>query len=830
MQNQGHQTDIDTYFVDVLLPVPMPNTFTYRVPQTLQGLAKVGCRAVVMFGAKRVLTAIIVSVHMTPPEKYQAKYVVEILDETPSVTPDLIWLYGWIASYYMCYPGEVMNMALPAGLKISSLSKIQIHPSFDSPEILSQDEMLVFKALEEVDSLTFDELERFIDQTKVVHIVRKMISKNAILVYDEINENFKPKFEKRIRLSDEYKGSNEVLSLIQNLEKKEKQQDVLLKYLAFVPLQDLENENHKGVSIQDLKKQNVSESALNTLAKNGILEVFQQEISRFKEVNASRQAHILSDAQVTATKQIFEAFREKDVVLFRGVTGSGKTEVYVHIIQQILDSGSQVLLLLPEIALTTQIVSRLRKVFGSQLGVYHSKFSDNERVEVWNGVLSGKIQFVVGVRSAIFLPFQSLALAIVDEEHEPSYKQYEPAPRYHARDVSIVMAQKIGFKVLLGSATPSIESYYQAQVGKYGFVELLQRFGNAELPKIELINLANERKEKTMVREFSSVLFHAIDKNLAEQKQSILFLNRRGYSTYLSCQNCQWIGKCSQCAVSLTYHLSSRELICHYCGHHEEFPKVCPDCGAPTLRTNGLGTEKLEDDIKDLFPHARVGRMDVDTTKSKTAHTDILEAFENNKMDILVGTQMVSKGLDFDNVNLVGVFNVDKMINFPDFRSPERTFHLITQVSGRAGRRNAEGVVLIQTSNPEHTLLKQIQAYDYESFYESEIQDRQEHNYPPFVRMIQITLKNQEQLLCMQAATKLAQSLEAYLGKNRILGPEKGLVERIRNKYIYEIWVKLEKDKVNMAATKSFLINQKNELLIDKKFKSVQVIFNVDAI
>ena len=525
-----------------------------------------------------------------------------------------------------------------------------------------------------------------------------------------------------------------------------------------------------------------------------------------------------------------EQFAEKDIVLLHGITGSGKTEVYVDIIHKVLDSGSQVLFLLPEIALTTQIVLRLKRIFGNKMGVYHSKFSDNERVEVWKGVVEGRYQFVVGVRSAVFLPMENLGLIIVDEEHETSYKQFDPAPRYHARDVAIMIALRQKAKVLLGSATPSMESYYMAQRGRYGLVELNQRYGNAQLPKIELVDLKKERKDKTMKNDFSSSLLSAISENINKNEQTIVFQNRRGYSPYMNCMECNWIGQCDQCAVSLTYHMGSRQLICHYCGYHEPEPRLCPVCNSPRLRTMGVGTEKIEDELNEFFPQAKTLRMDLDTTRTKNAYQQLIGEFQKGEVDILVGTQMISKGLDFGKVSLVGIFDADRMIHFPDFRSSERAFQMLTQVSGRAGRRETPGRVLIQTASPEHPLLKMVIENDYRTFFETEIKERKRYNYPPFTRVIKITTKHTEKAVSLQAAEELARQLAQQMGSERVLGPERAMVERIRNKYLFEVWLKLEKDKLNIKAAKDLVKEKAENLATDKRFKTVRVVINVDAL
>jgi primosomal protein N' (replication factor Y) len=820
-----------TFFVDVVLPVPIPQYFTYRLSREMSPLAKVGSRVVVEFGKSRVLTAVIVKIHNNPPPKYQAKYVQELLDIEPVVTAMQLWLFDWVAEYYMCYVGEVMNIALPAGLKISSQSRIQYNPDFAHPELLSEEETQLMDILIKEESLSYDEVGRFFDKPDINKTIKELVAKHAIILFEEVKDKYRPKIVKKIRLKRVFEGTDEILSLIEMLEKSTKQQEVLLEYLSHVPINELHYKNKEGIAKSILKSGDISESSLKTLLDKGILEEFEIVVSRFDGEDLGSMAQMqLSEPQQIASDQIMDSFNQNEVVLFHGITGSGKTEIYIDLIQKVLDSGSQVLFLLPEIALTTQIVNRLRVVFGDSMGVYHSKFSDNERVEVWKGILEGKFQFVVGVRSAIFLPFTNLGLIIVDEEHESSYKQFDPAPRYHARDVAIMLALKVRSKVLLGSATPSIESFFQAKNGKYGLVSLNVRFGDAQLPDIRLVDMKKERKEKTLVKEFSSELLTEMSQNLAYKQQTIIFLNRRGYAPYLNCQECNWIGHCDQCAVSLTYHLAEKTLVCHYCGHREAVPQICPDCGSTKVKSVGVGTEKIEEDLYEIFPEAKILRMDLDTTRSKNAYQNIIGEFEKGEVDVLVGTQMVSKGLDFDHVSLVGIYNADKMIHFPDFRAAERAFQLITQVSGRAGRREQKGRVLIQTGSPQNRILQFVLNNDYEGFYASEVIEREGYNYPPFSRIIEITVKDVDQTLAHQAAAKLAHALENQLGKTRVMGPERALVERIRNKYLFEIWLKLEKDKMNIQATKAFLQKEIVNLVTEKKFKSVQVVVNVDAV
>ena len=820
-----------TYFADVILPVPIPRMFTYRVPRNFVDEIKIGARVIVEFGKNRVVTAVVGRIHETPPAKYQAKYILELLDTEPLITKQQLWLFDWIADYYMCCVGEVMNVAVPSGLKVTSQSRIQLNPDFDHPELLEENEVEFLEILKNHTSLTYDDALKFVGETNINAMLKSLIGKHAIIMYEEVKEKYKPKIAKKIRLKGVYEGAEEAANLIDSLAKNAKQQTVILEYLRQIPIHQLRERNQSGVDKSFFTQGETSDSSLNKLIEKGILEQFEVVVSRFGDDMPSEPVKIeLTEAQQQASNEILSNFQERDIVLLHGITGSGKTEIYIDLIQKVLEGGSQVLFLLPEIALTTQIVVRMKRVFGDKMGVYHSKFSDNERVEVWKGVLEGRYQFVVGVRSAVFLPMDNLGLVIIDEEHESSYKQYDPAPRYHARDVGIMLGLKQGAKILLGSATPSLESYYQASTGKYGLVTLNQRYGNAQLPDIQLIDLKAERKAKTMKNDFSGTLCQHIEHNLVNGEQTIIFQNRRGYSPYMNCMECNWIGECEQCAVSLTYHLDSKELRCHYCGHKEEIPRACPACGSGKIRTVGFGTEKLEDDLRIMYPEARVQRMDLDTTRTKNAYQTILGEFEQGNTDILVGTQMISKGLDFDRVSLVGIFDADRMIHFPDFRAAERAFQMLTQVSGRAGRREKKGLVLIQTNNTQQSLLHKVVTNDYMGYYHDEIKEREGYFYPPFTRVISVTVKHEEQDKAEKAAHWLANKLLEKLGKARVLGPEKGMVERVRNKFLFDIMLKLEKDKLNIKAAKVFLQEQIDELMTQREFRGVYVVVDVDAV
>ncbi|GAB3789732.1 primosomal protein N' [Spirosoma horti] len=826
-----------TFFADLILPIPVPKLFTYRVPRGMAEVLKIGARVIVPFGKKngRVLTAIVAKLHNTPPTGYQARYINELLDEYPLTTSYQLELFKWISEYYMCCIGEVMNVALPSGLKISSQSKVQFNPDFDYPELLTDFETTLLTELKKHSALSYEELERLMGEgSNVAALIKSLVGKKAIIVFEEVREKYVPKMIRKVRLHRTYEEREQLLVLLQRLEKLPKQQEIVMRYLSHIPMQRTPSLNQKGLDKTILNQDDeLSQSSLSTLIKNQVFETFEVIQPRFADTDAGTpQAEIkLTDAQRAASIQIMSQFDNQNIVLLHGITGSGKTEVYIDLIQQALAGGSQVLYLLPEIALTTQIVVRLQRVFGDKMGIYHSKFSDNERVEVWKGVVSGQYQFVVGVRSAVFLPFDNLGLIIVDEEHETSYKQHDPAPRYHARDVAIMLAHWQQAKVLLGSATPSLETYYQAKQGRYGLVELFQRFGAATLPNIVLVNVQQEKKQKTMKNEFSSALLGALEANMERKEQSILFQNRRGYSPYMQCEDCDWTAECPNCAVSLTYHQRDAELRCHYCGHKESVPRTCPTCGSTKVKTIGFGTEKLEDQLQIFFPQSRVLRMDLDTTRAKNAYQQIIQEFEGGQVDILVGTQMITKGLDFDNVSLVGIFDADRLIHFPDFRATERAFQMITQVSGRAGRRaGRQGTVLIQTSNPQQPVLQKVIDNNYKGLYEEELQERQNFNYPPFCRLIKLTVRHTDRAISQQAASRLATELTDALGSSRVLGPEEPLVERIRNQFLYDILIKIEREKVNMKAVKTFIQDRINDILTDKGLRQVSIVTDVDCL
>jgi primosomal protein N' (replication factor Y) (superfamily II helicase) len=824
---------VNTLFAALLLPVPIPRTFTYRVPAKLNEHVKVGQRAIVQFGDRKILTGLIVSLSNNPPKDHEAKYILELLEDFPSVTELQLKFFEWMAAYYMCTLGEVMNAALPAGLKLSSESMVQLHPAFNLDEsdfAFSEKELILLKRLQH-ETLSYSDIAKFLGVKYIYSILKSLTGKNAIVLFEEVKEKYKPRTEKRIRLTPAFTTDSALEELFKTLAAKPKQEGVLLKYLQEVQVLHNPEDNRSGIAKKNILSEDISESSLNTLIKNQVLEEFEIVVPRFDtESLPDLPPFLLSEDQQRAQTEIFKSFEQHDITLLHGITGSGKTEIYINLIKKALESEAQVLYLLPEIALTTQIVYRLKKVFGSSMGVYHSKFSDNERVEVWNGVLNGKLKFVVGVRSSIFLPFDNLGLIIVDEEHDASYKQQEPSPRYHARDASLVMAQLHHAKVLLGSATPSVETYYHAEQNKYGLVKLEKRFGDANLPTILLADMGEERKRKTVKGEFSSLLLKNIEETLSKKEQVIIFQNRRGYSPMVNCEDCGWVPKCVNCAVSLTYHQFRNSLVCHYCGYKESLPNRCPVCTSARLITVGYGTEKLEEELKLYFPESQVQRMDLDTTRSKSSYETIIDQFKKGETNILVGTQMVTKGLDFDKVSLVGVFNADRMMHFPDFRSYERAYQLITQVSGRAGRRDKPGTVVIQTSSPDHTVLNHILRYKFQEFYATQISDRKNHGFPPFTRLIELTVKHIDKKICREAATLLAEELKKELHGVRILGPGEPMVSKIRNLFLMTILIKIQRGSGELAASKALIQKKIEFILKEKSFRNARIVPDVDPV
>lgn len=819
-----------TYFVDVVLPLSIPNTYTYRVPFELNLQIGAGKRVIVPFGKSKYYTGIVRRVHEEVPKNYQVKYLEGILDEAPIVTPIQFKLWEWISAYYMAPIGDVMNAAMPANFKLASETKISLHPEFDRDvENLSDHELVIIEALEAQDSLTLKDISALIKIKTVQPIVKRLIEKKKAIVTEELNAKYAPRYQTFIEISEHIRTSEKLEHLLNELEadpRSSKQVNALLKVIE---LSGWNEQGQNPVGKKDVLLHQISESALNTLEKKGIIHIFQAEVSRLQsKLSKSKEIKKLSDDQLRAYEEINNLFKEKDVVLLHGVTSSGKTEVYVHLIQDALEKGQQVLFLLPEIALTTQLITRLQYYFGDLVGVYHSRFNQNERIEIWNEVLnnSGRFRIILGARSSVFLPFQNLGLIIVDEEHENSFKQYDPSPRYNARDTSIVLGQLYGAKILMGSATPAIETYFNAQEGRFGLVTMNQRFGGVMMPEIQCADLEKETKQKTMRSHFSSLLITEMEEAFNRKEQVILFQNRRGYAPVCTCEMCGWTPTCKNCDVSLTYHKSSNALKCHYCGYFVSPPASCGDCGSRKLKMLGFGTEKIEDELAAIFPKIKIERMDLDTTRAKNSYQTILTNFENRETDLLIGTQMITKGLDFDNVGLVGVLSADQMLNFPDFRSFERSFQLMSQVAGRAGRKQKRGKVIIQAFDPNHWIIQKVMQHDYADFYRQEILERRNFHYPPFFRLIFLTLKHKDHTLLELGSHLLAKNLKSVFNQ-RVLGPEQPSVGRIRNMFIKTITLKFERD-ASPKKVKEVIHEKLEEFLAMHDYRSVRVDIDID--
>ncbi len=823
-----------TYFVDVLLPLPVPELFTYRVPYELNNSIQKWKRVVVQFGKKKIYTAVVVNIHQIPPKNYHTKYILSILDEKPVMNDIQYSLWKWISDYYMCETGEVMNVAFPSALKLASESRIVMNPSFDGDtETLNEKEYLITEALDIQKQLTLTEVENIVEQKKVIPIIKGLIEKNVVLVEEELKEKYKPKIEKYIRLSEKYNDEKELQLLFDKLEKKAfKQLEVLMAYISLSGFGKAEKKDIKNSALTHAV--NSSASAILALTKKGVFESYKKQTSRLINYTATQEPDdiIFSDYQKIAIDEIHNSFKENDVALFHGVTSSGKTEVYIKLIDEALKKGKQVLYLLPEIALTTQIINRLKKYFGSKVGVYHSKYNEQERVEIWNSVLNSneksRYRIILGPRSALFLPYSNLGLIIVDEEHDQSYKQFSPTPRYNARDSAVYLGFLHQTKVLLGSATPALESYFNAKHGKYALIELSTRYGGVNMPEILIADLRTETKRRTMKSHFSSLLIDSINDALAKNEQIILFQNRRGFSLRLECDTCHWVPECKNCDVTLIYHKHNNQLRCHYCGYSRRVPEKCDSCGSPNIQMKGFGTEKVEEELQIIFPEVTIKRMDLDTTRTKHAYQNIINDFEERRIDILVGTQMVTKGLDFDNVSIVGILNADNMINFPNFRAYERSYQLMAQVSGRAGRKMKQGKVIIQTYNPKHSVLKNVIEHDYYGMYSSQILERRNFKYPPFFRLIEIQLKHKDPRVLNEAAREFAILLRQKLGK-RILGPEYPLISRIKNLYLKNVLIKLEKD-LTLNEHKNDIRKAISEFRTLGNYKSVRIQVDVDPL
>ena len=816
------------FFVDVILPLPLPRSFTYAVPDDLTTQVQLGVRVIVPFGVRKFYSAIIREIYDHNPSQYVVKEIVSVLDEYPVVNELQMRLWKWIAAYYMCTVGEVMKAAIPSGLKLESETKVFFNEAYVQCDELNKHEEEVLHIVHDKKSLPVSDIAAVYKNRDLMRVVQSLVDKEALWVEEVMTNRYKPRFEPYVRLHPVMESEVKLRTAFDTLAKAPKQLEILMNFVRLSGVFS-ERPQREVAKKELLQAGNVQPEALASLTKKMILEQYVKEVSRLNvqcsTLNAQRST--LNTFQQSAVAQIHEAFATKDVVLLHGITSSGKTEIYIHLIDEQIQRGRQVLYLLPEIALTAQIINRLRDVFGSKVGVYHSKFPDAERVEVWNNIgKPGGYSVVLGVRSGIFLPFANLGLVIVDEEHENTYKQFDPAPRYHARDAAIVLASLHGAKTLLGTATPAVESYYNAREGKYGLVELTQRFAGMELPEVNIVDTALARKQKKMQSHFHPDLLMALDETLQDGKQAILFQNRRGFAPYVQCRVCEYIPRCAHCDVCLTYHKFPDRLVCHYCGYSIEIISQCPTCGGLDICTVGFGTEKIEDELQLFFPNAHIARLDLDSSRSRSNYEKMISAFEEGKTNMLVGTQMVTKGLDFKNVRLSVVLNADMILNFPDFRAYERSFQLMTQVSGRAGRSGERGRVIIQTSKPQHPILQYVVANDYAGMYASQIAEREKFRYPPFYRLIRLTLRHKSKDILHLAAKELAEYLSQIFGR-RVLGPEVPVISRVQTYYLENILLKIEK-QASAQKAKTLLAEAIHNIRQLPAYKSLQVVADVD--
>ncbi len=815
-----------SYFVEVILPLSLPKSFTYSVSELENSLFTVGMRVAVPFGKNKIYTALVIGLHQNPPVLYEAKEIHQLIDSKPIVTTFQIKHWFWIASYYMCAIGDVYRNAMPTALLLESETLISVkNTGFVDEKLLTDDEYLIYEALQKQSVLKVNDIIAILNKKKVFPIIQKLIDKNIISLEEEIVEQYKPKLVRYVRLNQEYNSDDGLSNLLTVLNKSEKHKELVLNYFQLLAI-----EKNKPISSKELiEKANSSAAILKTLITKNIFEYYHIQVDRSTTSEADSDSEInLSVAQNQAFVEIKASFEKQNVCLLHGVTASGKTEIYIKIIENYLEKNKQILYLLPEIALTTQLVFRLRAYFGSKVAVFHSKFSNNERVEVWSQVLeqSQKAQIVVGTRSSLFLPFSNLGLIIVDEEHEQTFKQVDPSPRFHARDAAIMLATYHQAKVLLGSATPSLETYYNTQNNKFGLVNLNERYAKSKLPTIDLIDLKDSYKKKLMVGHFSTPLIDVISEKLSLKEQVIIFQNRRGFSPIVECTTCGHVPQCPQCDVSLTFHKYKNQLRCHYCGYSMANPTNCHACTSTDLSTKGFGTEQIQQELISLFPNEKIGRMDQDTTRGKFGFEKIIDSFKNREISILVGTQMLAKGLDFDNVSLVGIMNADNMLYHPDFRAFERSFQMMTQVAGRAGRSDIKGKVIIQTYNPMHNTIQQITRNDYIAMYEEQAYDRKIYYYPPYFRIIKITLKHKDFDKLKEGSFWLYDVLKQNLNMP-VLGPEEPPISRIRNEYIRTILIKIP---LNQPLQKNKEVIQKilNSFDTVAAYRSIRITINVD--
>lgn len=815
---------IQTLFVEVLLPLNLKNLFTYRVPIELNEEIIVGKRVSVPFGKKKILAGLIFSIHEKPPKDYEAKYLIDVIDNDTIVDQNQLGLWNWMSSYYMSSLGLVYNAAMPAGLKLEGESKMVLNPDFNPDDTtLDTKETILIEAIRSAKEISITQATSYLKSRSIHKYVKSLYLKGAILLKDDLQKNYSAKTTTYIKINEEIASEDQLNDIFNQLEKRAKAQ--LKTLMTFIAHFGIKSECEKT----KLAKHDVTNASINALIDKGIFIQEKREKSRLQFSLKENPIEELNDAQNQALIEIKSGFNEKKPVLLHGITGSGKTHIYSHLIKEVLDKKQQILYLLPEIALTSQLITRLQEYFGKKLLVSHSKFTNNERVEIYQAIASGESYLIVGTRSAIFQPLKHLGLIIVDEEHESSFKQHEPAPRFNARDTALYIAHKRQVPIILGSATPAIESTFNAQHSKYRLVSLTKRHNHSKLPKIEVVDMKLQKKQKRIRGIFSDTLIEAITDAKKEGKQTILFQNKKGYVPVLECNVCAWTPKCQNCDISLTYYKYQENLRCHYCGFKQEVVNQCVTCGNKGIELIGYGTERIEDELSLYLPDLSIRRMDYNTTRLKNAHTKIINEFASGKIDVLIGTQMVAKGLDFENVTTVGILNADHIINFPDFRSNERAYSLITQVAGRAGRKKDLGKVYLQTSMPDHPIIQKILDHDYVGMYENDLNEREKFNYPPFYRLIQITIKHKDALELYKLGGIAKNKLSTYFGAS-LLGPEKPYVGKIRNWYILNFVLKIPNQGGPIKAQKSKLLQAIHQLEKTKEFNKARVIIDVDPL
>lgn len=821
-------------FVDVILPLPLYASFTYSVPEDLYDEVQMGSRVLVQFGKKKYYTAIVDAIHSNEPKGYDTKPIVAVLDPEPILRYPQLKFWKWLADYYLCAPGDVFKAAVPTGLKPESETRISLNPDYEPDESKpfrpTEHQALVLMVMQEHKRMSVADLEGETGIRNVTKAVMPMLEAGILEIDERVAERYRPKKITVVSLNFPRHERQSLHESFDKVKKSKLQEKALLTYLDLSEWLSPTSKLKTVTRQQLLDASAVSPGVLKAMVDKGIFSIEKKVVNRFdtdEEKPQEINLPVLSAPQQQALQQLDDGFRTRQIQLLHGVTGSGKTEIYTHLMARAMEAGNQVLFLVPEISLTTQLSDRLRKIFGNRLIVYHSKFSDSERVDIWRKLLHTHEPLVVlGARSSIFLPFSRLGLVVVDEEHESSFKQYDPAPRYNARDAALMLAQMHGAKSLLGSATPAVETYFKAMEGKYGLVSLLERYEGSVLPDVEIVDMKEMRKKKEVKGILSSPLRQRILSTMQEKRQAILFQNRRGFAPVVICEQCGWTPKCANCDVSMVYHKNLAMLRCHYCGYATFLPKLCPACGLNGLKIFGYGTERIAEEIKEEFPDYSVARMDLDTTRNKDAYQNIIEDFARHDTDILIGTQMVSKGLDFGDVATVGVLNADTLLNFPDFRSNERAFNMLEQVAGRAGRRKEKGSVIIQTVNPRHEVLRHVKNHDYEAYFKNELEERRKYAYPPFTKIINIYLRNKNPQMCDKAAVDFTLALRKVFG-DRVLGPEKPYVSRIASYYIQMIMLKMEVG-VSMKKVKDILRQVYASLAATPEMKSTQIHYDVD--